>query len=119
MKNYNVINPKYLLKISNNDIVFIEKIYNAFISQTSILIKNLKESLVLNDTDYLSKIIHKLKSAFLVLGIQNCNVEFKIQELHMLQAMKYNDLKKIVDKFEHVYLDAIEEMTIFIKYLKK
>ena len=65
------IDMHYLLDLSNGDMDFVVEVMDTFLAQTPISLKNLSLSVQQKDWEQVSKIVHKLKPNFAVLGLKD------------------------------------------------
>lgn len=114
-----IINTEYLKKISNNDYKFLIKIYNAYEFQIKEIFNDIYENLDNNNVIQVSKLYHKLKSSFNVLGISKFKNEIVMIENLSNHNLNSEEIYVITKKIENITSLVTEEMINFIENLKK
>ena len=119
MKKFEVINPEYLVSISQNNIELIEKIYIAYTQQTELIVKQIQQSVDIKDFNKIGKLFHTLKSTFSILGITQCQADILYAENKGEIEIDLHKIIEILKKIEGICLLANKEMIIFIENIKK
>lgn len=116
-RSYMYIDVSYLMEISENDPVMINELAALYKSQVPELVYDMEKALEENNISQFKKIIHKSKSASLVMGIQSI-----IDKLQVLEERNYTiadiaELNAFVNYFSELSYLAIQEIDLFLNKL--
>ncbi len=113
------IHENYILSLCDNDIEFLNRLYQSFMEQTVDLEQKLIQCILLKDYVQAKRIIHTLKSSFSVLGVTSCNAEIALSESETFHTLSHTDFSEVIEKIIAVYIQASQEFSIFIQNLLK
>ncbi|OQA98164.1 MAG: hypothetical protein BWY22_00978 [Bacteroidetes bacterium ADurb.Bin217] len=116
---FQLIHEDYILSLCDNDIEFINRLYQSYLEQTADLEQKLRQCILQYDYAQAKRIIHTLKSSFSVLGVTSCNAEIALSESETFHTLSHTDFSEVIEKIIAVYIQASQEFSIFIQNLLK
>jgi len=119
-QNLKYIDLSYLNKRTKSDPNLMMEMITAYLEQTPVLVKTMKQSLIDNDWKTLQAAAHKMIPSFSIMGI---NSDFegmakKIQGFAQAQ-LNVNEIKEMVSQLELVCNNACDELVIEFNSIKE
>ena len=115
MEDYKTIQLTYLLEVTEGDLSFMQLLVQQFIVETPSLLDSLFVASKSNDAEECGRLLHKLKSSYVVLGVDEILAGYNL--LHK-KPIDENDVElinqnqaKILETFD----DIQKEITTFIE----
>lgn len=113
--NEKLINLDYLNEISEGDQDFIREMISLFIVNTPISLEEIRHSFEKNDFVKLKSEIHKLKSSFNLLGIEQVSQCIISIEKELERGGNNEKLKKQLNEFDELSHESLDEVRSIMK----
>jgi PAS domain S-box-containing protein len=98
---------KRLRELTGTDEVFMDKLIEAFIRESPIAVKEIKQALENQDLDKLAKTAHKLKPSIDLVGITCLEQDIRDIEAMAKKGCNNSSLEKRIEKLESILLEVI------------
>jgi len=114
---YELINTDYLMEMSEGDSVFICTIIEHYKNEVPDILNNLISACELKEKELVAKLLHKLKSSYLIVGMKEL---IEHDELLFKEDVTMYDMHIITseaNKIEQRFNMSVQELDLFVEKL--